>query len=229
MVNAYLDAIQQLYRQHTNPEQATPMKQYMRNQFEFLGIKRPQAQILFRQLKAEQGLPGVDQLNGVVRTLWDWPEREYQYLALTLLDKSQKRLTSDFLPLLEFLITTKSWWDTVNPIASHNVGKLLRKYPEIRDRTLTPWRKSDNIWLRRTAILFQLGYKAETDVGLLFAIATENRESSEFFIQKAIGWALREYSKTDPDAVTTFVSTVELTSLSKREALKWLKKHPPDR
>ena len=227
-MNAYLDAIQQLYRQHASPEQAVSMKQYMRDQFEFLGIKRPQAQALFKQLKADQGLPGVDQLDAVVRTLWDWPEREYQYLALTLLDKSQKLLTPDFLPLLEFLITTKSWWDTVDAIASHNVGKLLRKYPETRDRTLTPWRQSDDIWLRRTAILFQLGYKAETDVELLFAIATENRESSEFFIQKAIGWALREYSKTDPDAVTTFVSTVKLTSLSEREALKWLKKHPPD-
>ena len=228
MVNAYLDAIEQLYRQHTSPDQAISMKRYMRDQFEFLGIKRPQAQALFKQLKAEQGLPGVDQLDAVVRALWDWPERECQYLALTLLDKSQKRLTSDFLPLLEFLITTKSWWDTVDSIASRNVGKLLRKYPEIRDRTLTPWRQSDNIWLRRTAILFQLGYKAETDIELLFEIVMENRESSEFFIQKAIGWALREYSKTDPDVVTTFVSTAKLTSLSEREALKWLKKHPPD-
>ncbi len=222
----YLDAIQQLYAQQANPEQALPMKKYMRDQFEFLGIKSPQAQALFKQLKAEQGLPEIAQLEAIVRTLWDWPEREYQYLALTLLDKSQKRLTPDFLPLLEWLITTKSWWDTVDSIASHNVGKLLRQYPESRDRTLVPWRQSENIWLRRTTILFQLGYKTETDADLLFAIATENRQSTEFFIQKAIGWALREYSKTDADAVSAFVSTVELAPLSQREALKWLKKQP---
>jgi 3-methyladenine DNA glycosylase AlkD len=229
MMNPYLDAIQQLYGQHANPEQALPMKRYMRDQFQFLGIKRPQAQALFKQLKAEHGLPELDQLDPIVRTLWDWPEREYQYLALTLLDKSQKRLTPDFLPLLEWLITTKSWWDTVDAIASHNVGQLLRQYPDSRDRTLTPWRQSENIWLRRTAILFQLSYKTATDADLLFAIATENRESSEFFIQKAIGWALREYSKTAPDAVQTFVATAELAPLSQREALKWLKKHPPTR
>jgi 3-methyladenine DNA glycosylase AlkD len=127
------------------------------------------------------------------------------------------------------LITTKSWWDTVDAIANHNVGQLLRQYPDSRDRTLTPWRQSENIWLRRTAILFQLSYKTATDADLLFAIATENRESSEFFIQKAIGWALREYSKTAPDAVQTFVATAELAPLSQREALKWLKKHPPTR
>jgi 3-methyladenine DNA glycosylase AlkD len=218
MMQAYLDAAQQLYRQQANPEQAIPMRRYMRDQFEFLGIKRPQAQALFKQLKAEHGLPAIAQLEAIVRTLWDWPEREYQYLALTLLDQSQQRLTPSFLPLLEWLITTKSWWDTVDAIASHQVGKLVRQYPDIRDRTLTPWRQSDNIWLRRTTILFQLGYKSETDADLLFAIVDKNRDSSEFFIQKAIGWALRKYSKTDPDAVTTFVSTVELAPLSQREA-----------
>ncbi len=229
MENAYLDTIQQLYRQHANPEQAVPMKRYMRDQFEFLGIKGPQAKALFKQLKADQGLPKIDQLETIVRALWVWPEREYQYLALTLLEKSQKHLDPNVLPLLEYLIITKSWWDTVDSIASHNVGQLLRQYPEVRDRTLMPWRQSDNLWLRRTAILFQLGYKAATDADLLFAIAAENRQSSEFFIQKAIGWALREYSKTNPEAVMAFVASTDLAPLSQREALKWLKNHPPDR
>jgi 3-methyladenine DNA glycosylase AlkD len=229
MENAYLDTIQQLYRQHANPEQAVPMKRYMRDQFEFLGIKGPQAKALFKQLKADQGLPKIDQLETIVRALWVWPEREYQYLALTLLEKSQKHLDPNVLPLLEYLVITKSWWDTVDSIASHNVGQLLRQYPEVRDRTLMPWRQSDNLWLRRTAILFQLGYKGATDADLLFAIAAENRQSSEFFIQKAIGWALREYSKTNPEAVMAFVASMDLAPLSQRETLKWLKNHPPDR
>ncbi|RZM74688.1 DNA alkylation repair protein [Leptolyngbya iicbica] len=218
----YLDAIQHLYSAQADPEAAVPMKKYMRNQFEFLGIKTPATKALFKQLVANHGLPPLDQLDAIVRTLWSWPEREYQYLALNFLDKYQKQLTPDWVPLLEYLVTTKSWWDTVDAIANHNVGKLLQKYPEIRDRTLTPWRQSDHIWLRRTTILFQLGYKAETDVPLLWAIVAENQASDEFFIQKAIGWALREYSKTDADAVKALVAATQLAPLSRREALKWL-------
>ncbi|NEQ43721.1 MAG: DNA alkylation repair protein [Leptolyngbya sp. SIOISBB] len=222
-METYLTDLKQLYQQQANPEQAEPMKKYMRNQFEFLGLKSPQAKTLFKQFLAKNGLPNLEQLAAIVRELWTWPEREYQYVALNLLDKSQKQLTLDQLPLLEHLITTKSWWDTVDSLASHNVGKLLSQYPERCDRLIEPWRQSDNIWLRRTTLLFQLGYKTQTDEALLFAIVNENRASSEFFIQKAIGWALREYSKTAPDVVIAFVEATELAPLSRREALKWLK------
>ena len=199
------------------------MKKYMRNQFEFLGIKRPFQQALFKQFLAEYGLPELFQVEEVVQELWRWPEREYQYAALMFLDKQQKRLTPDMLSCLEDLITTKSWWDTVDSIASHNVGKLLRQYPASRDDVINRWRDTENLWLRRTTLLFQLGYKAETDERLLFSLVEENRDSLEFFIQKAIGWALREYSKTAPKAVQAFVSKTTLAPLSEREALKWLK------
>lgn len=219
----YLTALRQLYQPQADPEQAGPMKKYMRDQFDFLGIKSPQMKVLFKQFLAANGLPDLPQLEAIARELWTWPEREYQYVALSLLDKLDKQLTPEQLPLLAHLIITKSWWDTVDSLASHNVGKLLSRYPDRRYRLIEPWRQSDNLWLRRTTLLFQLSYKTQTDEALLFAIVNENQTSSEFFIQKAIGWALREYSKTAPDAVITFVGKTELAPLSRREALKWLK------
>ncbi|MGD1940734.1 MAG: DNA alkylation repair protein [Leptolyngbyaceae cyanobacterium] len=222
-IEIYLQALKHLYEQQANPEAAVSMKAYMRNQFEFLGIKSPAVKRLFRELTTEQGLPEPEDLDAIVKVLWLWPEREYQYVALSILDKLQKKLTLASVPLLEYLITTKSWWDTVDSIAIHNVGKLLRQYPEGRDRTLAPWRGSENFWLRRTTLLCQLDYKADTDEQLLFALVEENRVSSEFFIQKAIGWALREYSKTAPETVKSFVFSTELAPLSRREALKWMK------
>ncbi|MGG6241570.1 DNA alkylation repair protein [Nodosilinea sp. AN01ver1] len=219
----YLQTLETFYAQQADPAQATPMKQYMRNQFEFLGIKSPVQKALFKQFVTEHGLPDLSQLESIVRELWLMPEREYQYVALAFLGKFQKRLTPDYLPLLEYLITTKSWWDMVDSIASHNVGSLLKQHPSSREAVINQWRHQEDFWLRRTTLLFQLGYKTDTDERLLFALVEENQESQEFFIQKAIGWALREYSKTAPEAVQSFVSRTALAALSKREALKWLK------
>jgi 3-methyladenine DNA glycosylase AlkD len=192
-----LKALQALYQQHANPDNAASMQRYMRDQFEFLGIKSPQANALFKQWVADHGLPEVDRLETVIRALWAWPEREYQYVALTLLDKRQKSLTPAMVPLLEHLIITKSWWDTVDAIASHNVGKLLRQYPDHRDRVIAPWSASENLWLRRTTLLFQLGYKAATDEQLLFTLVRANRDSSEFFIQPEFDkkWSTKRKAK----------------------------------
>ncbi|MBW4481421.1 MAG: DNA alkylation repair protein [Tildeniella torsiva UHER 1998/13D] len=219
----YLQNLKALFGQQASPEQAGPMKQYMRNQFEFLGIRGPMQKALVKQFVAENGLPDLAQLDDIVRELWSWPEREYHYMALTFLDRHQKQLTPEDVPLLEYLITTKSWWDTVDSLASHNVGKLLSQYSSSRQAVIESWRESENIWLRRTTLLFQLGYKAQTDDALLFSLVEQNKDSREFFLQKAIGWALREYSKTAPEAVQGFVSTASLAPLSQRESLKWLK------
>jgi 3-methyladenine DNA glycosylase AlkD len=155
--------------------------------------------------------------------MWALPEREYQYTAIGLLQGCQKKLVPGHVPLLEYLIVNKSWWDTVDGLAAHQVGRLFTAFPHIRDEHIGRWRRSDNIWLRRTAILFQLDYKAQTDEALLFDIIRENLDSKEFFIQKAIGWVLREYSKTNAESVVKFVNHTALPPLSHREALKWLK------
>ena len=221
-MHPYLIPLKKLLGQQANPEAAGPMKKYMRDRFEFLGLKSPRRRELLKAFVAEYGLPPVEGLDEIMRELWAWPQREYQYTALDLLDRRQKKLTPDDVGLLEDLIVTKSWWDTVDLLATHGVGRLFALYPEIRDEPIGRWRASDDFWLRRTTLLFQLSYKNETDEELLYALIRENLESKEFFIQKAIGWALREYSKTNGASVQAFVAGTDLAPLSKREALKWL-------
>jgi 3-methyladenine DNA glycosylase AlkD len=127
------------------------------------------------------------------------------------------------MPLLEKLITTESWWDTVDGLAANQVGGVLARFPEIREPYIDRWRQEEDFWLRRTTLLFQLRYKGQTDADLLFALIKENLADQEFFIQKAIGWSLREYSKSNAEAVQQFVAETELSGLAQREALKWMK------
>jgi len=126
------------------------------------------------------------------------------------------------MPLLEKLITSKSWWDTVDTIAPHPVGKVAKETPSIVDDIIEGWSQSDNLWLCRSAILFQLRYKEETDETALYRYILANAESTEFFIQKAIGWALREYSKTNPSSVRKFIESHTLSKLSIREGSKYI-------
>jgi 3-methyladenine DNA glycosylase AlkD len=220
-MHPYVSAIQLLFEQHANPSQAGPMKKYMRDQFDYLGIKSPQLKSLFRQAIQENGLPAFDALDDVIRELWDLPQREYQYLAISLMERLEKKLPPNAIRTLDYMIVHKSWWDTVDNI-SHVVGVLFKRYPNVRENYLAKWRASSDFWLRRTAILFQLDYKGETDFDLLGNIIQENLGSNEFFINKAIGWSLRQYARIDPNAVRKFVKSTSLHPLSRREALKHL-------
>lgn len=222
-MHPYLIPLHEAYLQNADPEKAAPMQQYMRDKFSYLGIKAPERKQITKTFIQEHGLPTIDQLDTISRELWALPEREFQYAAMSLLERMKKKLTAEFITTLEYLITTKSWWDTVDGLASHDVGILFTNHPDVRDEYVAKWRISDNIWLRRTTLLFQLKYKANTDVDLLFALIAENLDSDEFFIQKAIGWALREYSKVDNTAVIDYVQKTNLPPLSEREALKWMK------
>lgn len=217
---AYVNEIQVLLSEHANEEQATPMKAYMKNHFEFLGIRSPEFKQLLSAFVRDHGIPSVEEAGGVVRRLWQLPEREYQYAAMNLLGRLIKKLGPDAIHLMEHLIITKSWWDTVDYIAPNLVGTLFQRYPELRLPWSEKWIHSDHMWLNRTALLFQLRYKNGTDADLLFQYISKCADSKEFFIRKAIGWALREYSKTEPDAVISFVDRQPLSPLSKREALK---------
>lgn len=216
----YTAALKALFEKNADPARAAPMKSYMRDQFEYLGIKTPQSAALQKEFYAEHGLPDVNDLDAILRDLWALPQREFQYVGLGLLDKSEKKLPAKFIKTIEYLIVTKPWWDTVDAIASHTVGTHFRRFPELREKYLPKWRASKNIWPRRTAILFQLNYKKETDFGLLCDIIRENVDSTEFFINKAIGWALRQYARVDPKAVSKFVKSTPLHPLSRREAMK---------
>jgi 3-methyladenine DNA glycosylase AlkD len=221
-MHTYVNALKALYQSHADPVAAAPMKAYMRNQFEYLGIKTPEQRQLLKGFISEQGLPHLDDLAPILLDLWGLPEREFQYAALGLLGRFDTKLPPEFIDTIETLLTTKSWWDTVDSLAGNTVGTHFKRFPAVRDATLERWRLSDDFWLRRTCILFQLGYKSETDFDLLKDIIRENLGSKEFFINKAIGWALRQYTRVDPDGVRAFVAETPLAPLSAREALKWL-------
>jgi 3-methyladenine DNA glycosylase AlkD len=221
-MHPYAKSLQKLYLENADPVKAAPMKAYMRNQFEYLGIQSPMSAELNKLFIAENGLPELADLEEILRDLWALPEREFQYVAGGLLGRMDKDLPSDFIRVMEYLLVTKSWWDTVDSLAGGAIGTHFKRYPQVRKKYLTRWRKSENIWLRRTTLLFQLGYKKETDFLLLCDLIRENLGSNEFFINKAIGWALRQYSRVDPQGVRTFVAQTPLHPLSKREALKWL-------
>jgi len=220
-MHPYIIPLKELFEQNADPAQAAPMKKYMRDQFEYLGIKSPQLKALFRQTIQEQGLPPVQDLDRVIHELWELPPREYQYFAISVMERLEKKLPSPSIKTLEYMITHKSWWDTVDNI-SHIVGIHFKRYLDVRERYLATWRSSNDFWLRRTAILFQLDYKNETDFVLLAEIIRENLDSKEFFINKAIGWSLRQYARTDSEAVRKFVKSTPLHPLSRREAMKHL-------
>jgi len=222
-MHPYVIPLKTLFEQNANPNQAVPMKKYMRDQFEYLGIQTPKSVALQKEFYAEHGLPEITDLDLILRDLWMLPQREFQYVAVGLLGKCDKQIPVKFIKIIEYLIVTKSWWDTVDSIAGGIVGIHFKRFPDVREKYLAKWRSSDNFWLRRTTILFQLGYKQETDFDLLCEIIRENLGSKEFFINKAIGWSLRQYARIDPKAVKKFVNaTKELNPLSRREALKHL-------
>ncbi len=218
----YLLPLITLFNENANPVQAAPMKKYMRDQFEYLGIKSPQLRTLSKQFVDEYGLPPTSELDLIVHDLWELPQREFQYLAVGFTERLRNELPAKFIKTIEYMIVNKSWWDTVDSVAGDTVGIHFKRFPEVREKYLAKWRASDNFWLRRTTILFQLGYKKETDFDLLCEIIRENLNSKEFFINKAIGWSLRQYARVDPKAVKKFVKATPLHPLSRREAMKHL-------
>lgn len=220
-MNPYVLSIQSSFVQHADPAQAGPMKKYMRDQFEYLGIKTPVRAALQKKFIQQNGLPPLDQLDSICRDMWSLPQREFQYAATSFLGRLENKLEPEFITTLEYLLITKSWWDTVDTIAGNTVGAHFKRFPKVKEKYLKKWRRSENFWLRRTTLLFQLGYKEETDFDLLCELIKENLGSDEFFINKAIGWALRQYAWTNPAPVKKFVkATKELHPLSRREALK---------
>lgn len=149
------------------------------------------------------------------------PEREFQYLAIDYMDKVKKLFTPDDMKKIEKLLITKSWWDSVDAI-NKTVGYIAMKYPEVKEDVLLKWIESENIWLNRVSIIFQLKYKEKTDTEFLSKAILHNSQTEEFFINKAIGWALRQYSKTNREWVKNFIQQNPLQPLSVKEGSKYL-------
>lgn len=222
----FMQTIRSAYEAAGNRENAFYMKKYMKNQFDFFGIKAPERRQVSKEfIKESRSLP-MNELELLVIRLWEERERELQYLGAEMLQENSGRLTRDSLELLMHLITSKSWWDTVDALSANTAGELFKMFPDMVPSATDSWIDSGNMWLQRAAILFQLKYKDKTDRELLFRYIRKLSGSREFFIQKAIGWTLREYSKTCPEDVVSFVESENLKPLSKREALKVVQRRP---
>jgi 3-methyladenine DNA glycosylase AlkD len=223
MADELVNRLVAVYGPAADPERATAMRAYMRDQFPFLGIPTPARRVLSREVLA--GLPRpteVDLRNGALRC-WALREREYQYFACDWLAGNARVATPALLPTIGTLVTTKSWWDTVDALAGRVVGTIVARHPAAVS-TMDAWLADDNMWLARTAILHQLTYAERTDVDRLFGYCLARAGHRDFFIRKAIGWALRQYARTDPAAVRSFVAKNGrvLSPLSVREATKHL-------
>ena len=206
-----------------NEDDAIAMSSYMRNKFKFLGIKSPKRKEIFKEI-FENFKNNKEIDKEFVLKFFNKDYREFQYIAIDYLIKMKKYFLKDDIFFIKDLIITKSWWDTVDLIASNLLGQICKKYPSLIDEQIVFWINDDNMWIRRSSIIFQLRYKENTNLEILQKSIESNIDDNEFFIQKAIGWALREYSKTDYKWVLNFINNHNLSKLSKREAEKYIKR-----
>jgi 3-methyladenine DNA glycosylase AlkD len=156
----------------------------------------------------------------MVHFAWAQPQRDWQYVAMEITGKFVKSAGPELIDLAEWMITHKSWWDSVDYVAPNIAGMLFQKYPEIKLQYIESWMQSGNMWLQRACLIHQLRYNKTTDSALLFTLCERLAGHPDFFIRKAIGWSLRQYSKFSPEAVIGFVNAHELSNLSRKEALK---------
>ncbi|MDE1713730.1 DNA alkylation repair protein (plasmid) [Chromobacterium amazonense] len=212
-----IDALRAQLTAAADPARAPAMRAYMRGQFDFLGVAAPARRKAAGPWIQSQDAAGADGWLELANALWRQPEREFKYVSVDLQARHAAELPAAALPRL--LVTAKSWWDTVDGLAAWVIGGLVRGRRELQTEMDT-LAGDGGFWLRRVAILHQLYWKRETDAGRLFRYCSANAADPEFFIRKAIGWALREYAYTDAEAVRGFVASAALSPLSRREALK---------
>lgn len=208
-----------------DPSKAAAMQAYMKSEMPFLGVIAPKNRATTKLFFADYPFKDAATWRKDVLSLWnaaEYREERYAAVALTAHRKARPFQTMEALPLYEELIVTGAWWDLVDELASHRVGELLAKYPKEMKPEMRRWSESPDMWKRRTSIISQLFFKEKTDLRLLYACIEPSLDSKEFFLRKAIGWALRQYAKTNPDEIVRYVDehSEQLSGLSKREALK---------
>ncbi|MEU9147018.1 DNA alkylation repair protein [Streptomyces sp. NPDC048349] len=221
LADALLERLTGTYAGAADPGRARVMAAYMKDVAPFLGIPTPLRRELSKTVTKDTPRPSEADCAAVALRCWGLPEREYHYFAVDYLRRHVSRCSSDLLPVVRHLITTVPWWDTVDLLAAHTVGPLVAADPALA-AVMDEWIGDEDLWLARTALLHQLRYKSATDTGRLFGYCRRQAGHPDFFVRKAIGWCLREYAKTDPDAVRAFVASEGdlLSPLSVREALK---------
>jgi len=208
-----------------NPKKAGPMQAYMKSAMPYLGIQTPELRAICTRVFAAHPIQTAADWQSTCLGIWreaQFREERYASIGLTGFRLNRSFQTLETLAMYEEMIITGAWWDFVDSSAAKRLGALLRSYPARMRTMMLKWSRCGNLWKRRSAILCQLGFKGETDLDLLYACISPSLSSKEFFLQKAIGWALRQYAWTDPREVARYVRehADDLSPLSKREALK---------
>ena len=217
-----VEVVRRTLRDHADPSLAPGQQAYMKSPMPFLGVRVPEVRRLTRAAARSYPPADLEDLERVVRDLWDgatYREERYAATELTALRLATGRL--ELLPLYEHIAVTGAWWDHVDEVA-HRIADLHDLHPEPTAEAVRRWATSSDMWLRRLAIISQLGRRDRVDRALLIDVIEPNLTDPEFFIRKAIGWALREVARVDPSWVQTFADEHELSPLSRREALKHL-------
>jgi 3-methyladenine DNA glycosylase AlkD len=201
------------------------MQAYMKSAMPYHGVSSPRRRFVCRTVFAGVDFPSAEAWRRAVLSIWrraSHREERYAAIELTEIRRFTPFQTIGALPMYEEMIVTGAWWDYVDAIATHRLGFLLRRYPAAMRRKMLTWSRSKDMWKRRSAILCQIQFKKDTDLDLLYACIEPSLPSREFFLRKAIGWALRQYAWTDPREVRRYVAAHQnaLSNLSRREALK---------
>lgn len=223
MKDRIAEDLHRLFQAQGDPDRAVGMRWYMKDQFDYYGVSSPNRKAIVRQYFQVHGYPSPVDLPGILLTLWEYDQREMQYAGLDLIRRLTKKQPAGFITDLENLMLLKSWWDTVDAL-SVDAGTLLRMYPDLQPATTDRWIGSENFWLQRAAVLHQLKYKEATNWDRMQDYILKIAHSPEFFLRKAAGWALREYSKTNPNEVKAFIERHQskLSGLTIREGSKYV-------
>lgn len=221
MAHLYLAKIKKIYAANADATIAKGAKAYLLNQFEFYGIKTPLRRKICKEFYKAHPVKDHNELSSIIKDCFAAPQREIHYFAIELLGYHHKLWSKKTIPLIEWMVTHQSWWDSVDSTNSFVISKFFMKFPETIEITTSKWNNSSNKWLQRMSLLFQLTYKKKTNTTLLTQYIKNCQLEEDFFIRKAIGWALRAYAYTDSKWVVQFIKAhPQLSNLSKREALK---------
>lgn len=224
MIEETVNQLTELFEPFRNAKRAQSASAYMRDQFPFIGMRTE-----IRRSAQKSWIDSLKTLEdrtlrwSIIRALWEKEERDYQYVAIDLLNSWPKKFFSEDDAIeLEWILNQKSWWDSIDSIASNYLGKWALAFPEKARETFEKWRYHESFWLQRSCLIYQLKYKDEVDTAYLEDLIQQMNSNTEFFIQKAIGWSLRQLSKYKPEEVVQILANNPIKGLALREASKYL-------
>lgn len=224
MFSIHIDVLSSLFSEARNPIRAAQSEAYLKHHFKFIGLTTPQRREIQKEWVAS--LKSIDNHTdrwALVHTLWNQVEREYHHVALDWINTWPKKWmeATDSIHL-EKLLRTHAWWDSVDTIAANYLGKWAEQFPKEARITFERWRYDESFWLQRSCLIYQLKYGLKTDTEYLLELINQMHLNKEFFIQKAIGWSLRQLSKKQPEATEYILQEVPLKGLALREASKYI-------